>query len=110
MQNLPLHVQAFMNNYNRAMITPEQIAAIQAQQQGINPNAIASSNQSDYDPYNFPLGGLAKFYNNVYNLAPQKVKNAMNKVDNRLYNALDGASEWIDTNINPSNGQILFKY
>lgn len=41
MQNLPLHVQAFMNNYNRTMITPEQIAAIQAQQQGINPNLIA---------------------------------------------------------------------
>lgn len=42
MQNLPLHVQAFMNNYNRAMITPEQIAAIQAQQQGIvNPSLIA---------------------------------------------------------------------
>ena len=42
MQNLPLHVQAFMNNYNRAMITPEQIAAIQAQQQQMaNPNLIA---------------------------------------------------------------------
>lgn len=44
MQNLPLHVQAFMNNYNRAMITPEQIAAIQAQQQQmINPNLIAKN-------------------------------------------------------------------
>ena len=44
MQNLPLHVQAFINNYNRAMITPEQIAAIQAQQQqGANPNLIAKN-------------------------------------------------------------------
>lgn len=43
MQNLPLHVQAFMNNYNRAMITPEQIAAFQAQQQGINPYAIVAN-------------------------------------------------------------------
>lgn len=41
MQNLPLHVQAFMNNYNRAMITPEQVQALIAQQQGLNPNLIA---------------------------------------------------------------------
>lgn len=47
MQNLPLHVQSFMNNYNRAMITPEQIAAFQLQQQGINPNGIAQDNMDN---------------------------------------------------------------